>query len=303
MCCARKKAGRAECRERENGNWSQRKREESLKGSIVSINISDMKGESKTPVQGRAMMLRPGWGVVGDVHAGTRGRDVSLLPREALGGVPYGGYGENIDTAGIDILGLSIGTMLTIGAGIRIQITQQGKVCPSRCSIYYKLGNCIMQEKGVFATVLTGGEIMVGDEIMVEGTSSSEDIEWILEHCKRIAVLGASPKTDRPSYRIMRFLSEKGYDVIPIRPGVKEILGQRCYPKVEEVPGAIDLALIFRRSEEVPPLVEEAIAKGATAIWMQEGIASPEAFQRAKMGGLRVVMDRCIYKTLMERET
>jgi predicted CoA-binding protein len=160
-----------------------------------------------------------------------------------------------------------------------------------------------MQEKGVFATVLTGGEIMVGDEIMVEGTSSSEDIEWILEHCKRIAVLGASPKTDRPSYRIMRFLSEKGYDVIPIRPGVKEILGQRCYPKVEEVPGAIDLALIFRRSEEVPPLVEEAIAKGATAIWMQEGIASPEAFQRAKMGGLRVVMDRCIYKTLMERET
>jgi hypothetical protein len=272
-----------------------------LKGIIASINTSDKKGESKTPVQGKTL-LRPGWGVVGDVHAGTVGRDVSLLPREALGGVPYGGYGENIDTAGIDILGLSEGTILTIGANILIQITQRGKVCPSRCSIYYKLGNCVMQEKGVFATVLAGGEIIVGDEIMVKETPSSEDMEWILEHCKRIAVFGASPKADRPSNRIMRFLSEKGYEVIPIRPGVKEILGQRCYPKVQEVPGAIDLALIFRRSEEVLPLVEEAIEKGVSAIWMQEGISSPEASQRAKKGGLRVVMDMCIYKALKARD-
>jgi predicted CoA-binding protein len=272
-----------------------------LKGSIASINISDAKGESKTPVQGKTM-LRHGWGIVGDVHAGTPGRDVSLLPREALGGVPYGGYGENIDTAGIDILGLSEGTLLTIGASVRIQITQRGKVCPSRCSIYYKLGNCIMQEKGVFATVLEGGEIKVGDEIKVEGTPFSEDIEWILANCKKIAVFGASPKADRPSYRIMQFLLEKAYEVIPIRPGVKEILGQRCYPNIQKVPGAIDLALIFRRSEEVPPLVEEAIEKGAEAIWMQEGIASPEAFQRAKKEGLKVVMDRCIYKTLKARD-
>jgi predicted CoA-binding protein len=272
-----------------------------LKGSIASINISDAKGESKTPVQGKAV-LRPRWGIVGDVHAGTPGRDVSLLPREALGGVPFGGYGENIDTAGIDILGLSEGTLLTIGTSVRMQITQRGKVCPSRCSIYYKLGNCIMQEKGIFAAVLEGGEIIVGDEIKVEGAPSSEDIGWILEHCKRIAVFGASPKADRPSYRIMQFLLEKAYEVIPIRPGVKEILGQRCYPNIQEVPGTIDLALIFRRSEEVPPLVEKAIEKGAGAIWMQEGIASPEAFERAKKEGLKVVMDRCIYKTLNARD-
>ena len=296
-----------------------------MKGQIVSVNISEAKGESKTPVQG-GVSLRPGWGIVGDVHAGTPDRDVTLLPCEALGGVPFGGYGENIDTAGIDILDLPKGTVLTIGSGgeqVRIQITQHGKICPSRCSIYYKLGNCIMQEKGVFAKVLEGGEIMTGDEITVEATPSGQteaeggplasdplvratsgaddDIEWILANCKRIVLFGASPKADRPSHRIMRFLLEKGYEVIPIRPGVKEILNQRCYPSVREVTGGIDLVLIFRRSVEVPPIVEEAMGRGVKAVWMQEGIVSPEAFEQATQGGLRAVMDRCIYKELMAR--
>jgi uncharacterized protein len=272
-----------------------------LKGIIASINTGDKKGESKTPVGG-IVELRPGWGIVGDCHAGTPGREVSLLPREALAGVPYGGYGENIDTADIDILDLPKGTVLTIGEQVRIQITQHGKICPSRCSIYYKLGNCIMQEKGVFAEVLTGGEITVGDEIKVdEIPASKDDIEWILENCKRIALFGASPKTDRPSYRIMRFLLEKGYEVIPIRPGVQEILNQRCYPAVTEAPGPIDLVLIFRRSEEVLPIVEQAMRRGVKAVWMQEGIVSREAFQRAQEGGLRAVMDRCIYKELWAR--
>jgi predicted CoA-binding protein len=279
-----------------------------LKGKIVSVNISDAKGESKTPVQGR-ISLKPSWGIVGDVHAGTPDRDVTLLPCEALGGVPFGGYGENIDTAGIDILDLPKGTVLTIGqratsgdAQVRIEITQHGKICPSRCSIYYKLGNCIMQEKGVFAKVLEGGEIMTGDEITVEATPSAEDdIAWILENCQRIALFGAFPKADRPSHHIMRFLIEKGYEVIPIRSGVKKILNQRCYPSVRDVAGDIDLALIFRRSEEVPPIVAEAMARGAKAVWMQEGIISPEAFTQAVQAGLRAVMDRCIYKELMAR--
>ena len=279
-----------------------------MKGQIVSVNISEAKGESKTPVQGR-VSLRPGWGIVGDVHAGTPDRDVTLLPCEALAGVPYGGYGENIDTAGIDILALPKGTVLTIGQRaasggeqVRIEITQHGKICPSRCSIYYKLGNCIMQEKGVFAKVLEGGEIMAGDGITVEATpSAADDIAWILENCKRIALFGASPKAERPSYRIMRFLLEKGYEVIPIRSGVKEILKQRCYSSVQEVAGDIDLVLIFRRSEEVPPIVEEAMGRGVKAVWMQEGIISPEAFAQATQGGLRAVMDRCIYKELMAR--
>jgi predicted CoA-binding protein len=150
--------------------------------------------------------------------------------------------------------------------------------------------------------VLAGGEITVGDEIKIEGSSSSaDDIAWILENCKRIALFGASPKADRPSHRIMKFLLEKGYEVIPIRPGVKEILGQRCYPSVIEVAGGIDLALIFRRSEEVLPIVEQAMRRGAKAVWMQEGIVSREAFQRAQEGSLRAVMDRCIYKELWAR--
>ncbi len=281
-----------------------------LKGKIVSVNISDAKGESKTPMQGR-VSLKPGWGIVGDVHAGTPDRDVTLLPCEALGGVPFGGYGENIDTVDIEILDLPKGTVLTIGEGVQIEITQHGKVCPSRCSIYYKLGNCIMQEKGVFAKVLEGGEIMAGDEITIETRatgqtagfgSEDDDIEWILTNCKRIVLFGASPKADRPSHRIMRFLLEKGYEVIPIRPGVKEILNQRCYPSVREVTGGIDLVLIFRRSEDVPPIVEEAMGRGVKAVWMQEGIVSPEAFEQATQGGLRTVMDRCIYKELMARD-
>jgi predicted CoA-binding protein len=273
-----------------------------MKGQIVSVNISDAKGVSKTPVPGR-VTLTPDWGIVGDVHAGTPDRDVTLLPREALEGIAYGGYGENIDTAGIAILDLPNGTVVDIGEGVRIQITQHGKVCPSRCAIYYSLGNCIMQEKGVFAVVLTGGEIRAGDEIsVVTIPSAPEDIAWILDNCKRIAVFGASPKAARPSYRVMRYLVEKGYEIIPIRPGVKEILGKRCYPRVQDVPGPIDLALIFRRAEEVLPLVDEAIAKGAKAFWMQEGIINPEAFLRAQEAGLRVVMDRCMYKESQARE-
>ena len=273
-----------------------------MKGQIVSINISKTKGVSKTPVPER-VVLKPDWGIEGDVHAGTPRRDVSLLPREALGGVAYGGYGENIDTEGLAILELPVGTVLTIGTAVRIEITQLGKVCPSRCSIYYSLGNCIMQEKGIFAIILAGGEIGVGDEIaVVTIPSAPEDVAWILANCKRIAVFGASPKEERPSYRVMRYLLEKGYEVIPIRPGVKEILGKRCYPTLQEVPGPIDLALSFRRAEEVPPLVEEAIAKKAKAFWMQEEIVSPEAFVRAQRAGLRVVMDRCMYKESQARE-
>ena len=269
-----------------------------MRGSIASINISDKKGESKIPVGGK-LTLTPALGIVGDVHAGTPGREVSLLPVEALRDVPCGGYGENIDTEGLNILGLEEGKVLKIGGGVRIKITQRGKVCPARCAIYYKLGECIMQEQGIFAVVLEGGEISVGDPIEVEEDHGyAQDKEWILKNCKRIAVVGASTKTERPSNWIGKFLLGRGYEVIPVRPGVKEILGQRCYGSLKEVPGSIDLILIFRRADEVPPVIEEAVQTGAMAVWMQEGIVNPEAFQKAKEYGLKAVMDRCIYKEL-----
>lgn len=272
-----------------------------MKGSIASINISDKKGQSKVPVRG-TVMLRPGWGIVGDVHGGTPDKEVSLLPLEALGGVSCGGYGENIDTKEIDILDLAVGTVLKVGESVQIQITGHGKLCPSPCSIYHRLGGCIMQEKGIFAAVLEGGEITVEDKIEIgEVPVYTEDIDWILENCKRIAVVGVSPKADRPSHWISKFLLDRGYEVIPIRPGVKEIFGQTCFSNVKEVPGPIDLVLIFRRAEEVPPVVEEAMQRGVKAIWMQEGIVNPEVFQRAKRSGLKAVMDRCIYKELKKR--
>ncbi len=133
-----------------------------MKGFVASINISKKKGVSKVPVSGPVIVL-PGLGIVGDAHAGTQGREVSLLPCEALAGVSYGGYGENIDTERIPI-----GTILNIGDEIRLVITQLGKVCPSRCSIFFQLGKCLMQQQGIFAKVLVGGEMKVGDEIRVE---------------------------------------------------------------------------------------------------------------------------------------
>jgi len=272
-----------------------------MKGTVASINISDKKGESKSPVSGK-VEVRPGWGIVGDVHAGTPDREITLLPVEALGGVAVGGYGENIDTEGLDILGLELGSILRIGDRVRMQITQHGKVCLSRCSIYYKLGKCIMQEHGVFAVVLDGGAVAAGDEILVEEVPADEqDIEWILERCKRIAVVGASPKQERPSSWIMEFLLDQGYDAIPVRPGAEEIHGKKAYSSLKAIPDSVDLVLIFRRSEEVPPVVQEALDLGVKAIWMQEGIVNTGAFRQAKEGGLRAIMDRCIFKELRNR--
>jgi len=116
-------------------------------GTIVSINISDKKGVSKTRVE-TEVEIKKGLGIVGDSHVGTLEREISLLPEESLGGVPYGGYGENIDTKGIDLFSLNKGTILKLGKDVEIKITRHGKICIERCSIYHKLGHCIMQERG-----------------------------------------------------------------------------------------------------------------------------------------------------------
>lgn len=137
-----------------------------MKGRIASVNIGAQKG-AKTPVA-RGVRLIPGFGAVGDCHAGTPGRELSLLPSEVLDGVPFGGYGENIDTEGIEILSLPLGTILRIGEGVRIEITQKGKDCPAPCSIYHRLGKCVMQQQGLFARILTGGVVRQGDEISLE---------------------------------------------------------------------------------------------------------------------------------------
>jgi predicted CoA-binding protein len=123
-----------------------------------------------------------------------------------------------------------------------------------------------------------------------------EVIEHILGESKTIAVVGLSPDPDRPSNRVAGYLQSQGYRIIPVNPAVEEVLGQRSYPDLASVPGEVDVVDIFRRPEHVPAIVEAAIAKGAKAIWMQEGIVHQEAAAEARAAGLQVVMDRCMFK-------
>ena len=123
-----------------------------------------------------------------------------------------------------------------------------------------------------------------------------EEIEGILKEGRTVAVVGLSPKPDRPSYVVGRYLQAQGYRIIPVNPNAQEILGEKAYPTVLSIPEKVDIVDIFRRPEEVPPVVEEAIKIGARVVWMQEGIVNEAAAQRAKEAGLKVVMDRCLKK-------
>jgi len=123
-----------------------------------------------------------------------------------------------------------------------------------------------------------------------------DNVRRILTGFKTIAVVGLSPKTDRPSYRVASYLKSKGYKIIPVNPNATEILGEKCYPDLSSIPEKVEVVDIFRRSEDVPPIVDEAIKIGARAIWMQEGIVNNEAARKAEGAGLIVVMDKCMYK-------
>lgn len=118
-------------------------------------------------------------------------------------------------------------------------------------------------------------------------------IEQLLKESKVVAVVGLSPNPGRDSNRIARYLKAQGYRVIPVNPNAEEVLGERCYPSLADVPEQIDLVDIFRRSEDVPPVVDDAIAAGAKVVWMQLGIVNQESAKKAADAGLDVVMDKC----------
>jgi len=120
--------------------------------------------------------------------------------------------------------------------------------------------------------------------------------EEILSFSRVVAVVGLSSKPGRPSYQVASYLKEQGYKIIPVNPTENQILGGPCYPDLVSVPESIDVVDIFRRSEEVLPIVKEAIEIGAKAVWMQEGVINEEAAARAREAGLMVVMDKCIRK-------
>lgn len=129
--------------------------------------------------------------------------------------------------------------------------------------------------------------------------NSPEAIRIILEETRTIAVVGLSSDPSRPSHGVARYMQSRGYRIIPVNPNEVEVLGEKSYPRIADVPEKIDLVNIFRRSEEAGAHVDEAIRVGARAVWMQEGVIDEDAARRALMAGLYVVMDRCILKEHM----
>ena len=127
--------------------------------------------------------------------------------------------------------------------------------------------------------------------------NSDKEMKEILLATKVIASVGLSGNQQKESYGIAAYLQEQGYQIIPVNPTATEILGEKAYPDLESVPVKIDVVQVFRKPEDVPPVVDEAIKAGAKVVWMQEGIVNEEAAQKAREAGLQVVMDACMRAT------
>jgi predicted CoA-binding protein len=126
-------------------------------------------------------------------------------------------------------------------------------------------------------------------------------IEAILSGSKTIAVVGISDKPDRDSHIVAKYLQERGYTVIPVNPLLTEVLGEKAYKSLAEIPGQVDLVDVFRKSEEVPKIAEEAVRIGARFFWMQEGVESDRAREILDAAGIPWVMNRCVKKELARR--
>ncbi len=122
------------------------------------------------------------------------------------------------------------------------------------------------------------------------------EIRKLLEDCRTIAVVGLSPKADRPSHFVARNLQRFGFRIVPVRPAATEILGEPAYARLEDIPFPVDLVDVFRAPEHVPEVVEACLRIKCPAIWLQEGVVNETAARQAREAGLAVVMDRCIYK-------
>jgi len=118
----------------------------------------------------------------------------------------------------------------------------------------------------------------------------------ILRDYRRIAVVGISDRPDRDSHRVAAYLAQAGYVIIPVNPNVTQVLGERCWPSLDDAPGPIEVVDVFRRSELVEPVVDAAIRVGAKAVWMQDGVVNETAAAKARAAGLLVVMDRCMLR-------
>ena len=121
-----------------------------------------------------------------------------------------------------------------------------------------------------------------------------DELRRLLERVRRIAVVGLSPKPYRDSHHVARYLRERGYRIVPVYPREAEILGQRVFRRVQDIPGTVDLVDVFRRSEELPAVIDDALAARAGALWLQLGCIDEPGARRAQAAGATVVMDRCL---------
>ena len=122
----------------------------------------------------------------------------------------------------------------------------------------------------------------------------SEEIRAILEKYKTVAIVGLSPKPERDSHKVAKYLKEHDYKIVPVNPSQKEILGEKCYPNLKAIPFTVDVVDIFRRADAISPVVDDAIEIGAKIVWMQLGLANNRAADKARKAGLEVIMNKCI---------
>lgn len=131
------------------------------------------------------------------------------------------------------------------------------------------------------------------------GTAEDRELKILLGDAETIAVVGLSSKPSRPSYEVAEYLQEHGYRIIPVNPAETEVLGERAYPSLREIPAdvRVDVVDVFRRAEETPAVARDAVAAGAKVLWLQDGIVSDEAYRIASEAGLEVIMGVCIKRT------
>jgi predicted CoA-binding protein len=134
-----------------------------------------------------------------------------------------------------------------------------------------------------------------------EQDPSIDRVLQILKNSKTIAVVGLSSRHSRPSFGVSEYMQAAGYRIIPVNPHETEVLGEKSYARLEDIPEPVDIVDIFRRSEHVPAIIESAIRIGARAVWIQEGVVHAEAAERARSAGLFVIEDSCILKEHMSR--
>lgn len=128
---------------------------------------------------------------------------------------------------------------------------------------------------------------------------STDELRKVLKDARTLAVVGLSPNPARPSHRVARAMQRFGYRIVPVRPAVDEVLGERAYRCLEDVPDPVDLVVVFRAPQYVGPVVDACIARGFPRLWLQDGVVNLEEARRAQAAGIQVVMDRCVWRDYM----